>query len=216
MCSTFVRQMDRIAGCSAAELYDAIFERTRLYRQVQSWFAAYDIVATLSGAAVPIDQDFFGPIEIDGEPVENIRAAWYPYTMPFNLTGNPAVSLPAGLDHAGMPLAIQLVARLAKTPLCCALPLGSSVRAPGLSEGRRVHKGGARARCFTSGHSGTVVSASSVDSRLGSTLELQSRHHTTSRIPVTAPMPRVINGARQGLHSLYSTDSGDWPALARG
>ena len=30
--------------------------------------------------------------------------------MPFNLTGNPAVSLPAGFDSAGMPLAIQLVA----------------------------------------------------------------------------------------------------------
>jgi aspartyl-tRNA(Asn)/glutamyl-tRNA(Gln) amidotransferase subunit A len=112
MCPTVVRQMDRIASCSAAELYDAIFERTRLYRQVQSWFAACDIVATptLSRAAVPIDQDFFGPIEIDGEPVDNIRAAWYPYTMPFNLTGNPAVSLPAGFDSAGLPLAIQLVA----------------------------------------------------------------------------------------------------------
>jgi len=59
---------------------------------------------------VPIDQNFFGPIEIDGEPVENIRAAWYPYTMPFNLTGNPAVSLPVGFDSAGMPLAIQLIA----------------------------------------------------------------------------------------------------------
>jgi aspartyl-tRNA(Asn)/glutamyl-tRNA(Gln) amidotransferase subunit A len=112
MCPTFVRQMDRIARCSAAELYDAIFERTRLYRQVQSWFADCDIVAmpTLSRAAVPIDQDFFGPIEIDGAPVENIRAAWYPYTMPFNLTGNPATSLPAGFDSAGLPLAIQLVA----------------------------------------------------------------------------------------------------------
>ncbi|MBV9687814.1 MAG: hypothetical protein JO096_11485 [Alphaproteobacteria bacterium] len=65
---------------------------------------------TLSRSAVPIDQDFFGPIEIGGEPVENIRAAWYPYTMPFNLTGNPAVSLPAGFDSAGLPLAIQLIA----------------------------------------------------------------------------------------------------------
>jgi aspartyl-tRNA(Asn)/glutamyl-tRNA(Gln) amidotransferase subunit A len=112
MCPTFVRQMDRIVSCSAAELYDAIFERTRLYRQIQSWFNACDIVAmpTLSRAAVPLDQDFFGPIEIDGEPVENIRAAWYPYTMPFNLTGNPAVSLPAGFDSAGLPLAIQFVA----------------------------------------------------------------------------------------------------------
>ncbi|MGH7039377.1 MAG: amidase [Stellaceae bacterium] len=112
MCPTFVRQMDRIAGCSAAELYDAIFQRTRLYRQVQSWFEQCDIVATptLSRPAVPIDQDFFGPIEIDNKLVPNIRAAWYPYTMPFNLTGNPAVSLPAGFDSAGLPLAIQLVA----------------------------------------------------------------------------------------------------------
>ena len=112
MCPTFVRQLDRIAGCSAAELYDAIFQRTRLYRQVQSWFDTCDIVAmpTLSRSAVPLDQDFFGPIDIDGELIENIRAAWYPYTMPFNLAGNPAVSLPAGFDSAGMPLAIQLVA----------------------------------------------------------------------------------------------------------
>jgi aspartyl-tRNA(Asn)/glutamyl-tRNA(Gln) amidotransferase subunit A len=113
MCSTFVRQMDRIASYSAAELYDAIFQRTRLYRQVQSWFDTADIVAvpTLSRSAVPIDQDFFGPIEIDNQLVENIRASWYPYTMPFNLTGNPAVSLPCGFDRDGMPLAIQLVAR---------------------------------------------------------------------------------------------------------
>jgi aspartyl-tRNA(Asn)/glutamyl-tRNA(Gln) amidotransferase subunit A len=112
MCPTFVRQMDRIASYSAAELYDAIFQRTRLFRQVQSWFADCDIAAmpTLARTAVPIDQDFFGPIEIDGVQVENIRAAWYPYTMPFNLTGNPAVSLPAGIDSAGMPLAIQFIA----------------------------------------------------------------------------------------------------------
>jgi Asp-tRNA(Asn)/Glu-tRNA(Gln) amidotransferase A subunit family amidase len=31
--------------------------------------------------------------------------------MPFNLTGNPAVSLQCGFDAAGMPLAIQLVSR---------------------------------------------------------------------------------------------------------
>jgi aspartyl-tRNA(Asn)/glutamyl-tRNA(Gln) amidotransferase subunit A len=113
MCPTFVRQMDRVANFTAAELYDAIFARTRLYRQVQAWFDAADIVVmpTLSRSAVPIDQDFFGPIEIDNQLVENIRAAWYPYTMSFNLTGNPAVSLPCRFDTDGMPLGIQLIAR---------------------------------------------------------------------------------------------------------
>ena len=84
-----------------------------LFRQVQSWFDECDIVAmpTLSRTALPIDQDFFGPIEIDGGDVPNLRAAWYPYTMPFNLTGNPAVSLPCGFDGDGLPMAIQLVGR---------------------------------------------------------------------------------------------------------
>ncbi len=34
---------------------------------------------------------------------------WSPYSTPFNLTGQPAISLPAGLNAAGLPMAIQLV-----------------------------------------------------------------------------------------------------------
>jgi amidase len=39
-------------------------------------------------------------------------AAWHcPFTAVWNLTGQPAAAVPAGLDDAGMPLSVQLVGR---------------------------------------------------------------------------------------------------------
>ncbi len=40
-----------------------------------------------------------------------MRQTWYPYTHPFNLTGNPAITLPAGFARDGLPVAIQIVGR---------------------------------------------------------------------------------------------------------
>lgn len=31
------------------------------------------------------------------------------YTLPFNLTGQPAASMPAGLTRSGLPIGIQIV-----------------------------------------------------------------------------------------------------------
>jgi amidase len=49
------------------------------------------------------------------------RGAWWTlladapyvvYTSPFNVTGQPAVSVPAGFGAAGLPLGVQLVGRV--------------------------------------------------------------------------------------------------------
>jgi aspartyl-tRNA(Asn)/glutamyl-tRNA(Gln) amidotransferase subunit A len=39
----------------------------------------------------------------------SIRAGWYPYTFPFNLSGHPAISIPCGFTAAGLPVGLQIV-----------------------------------------------------------------------------------------------------------
>ena len=82
--------------------------------QVQGWFERFDVILTptLTRTAIPIEERLFEPIEIEGQKVDTVRRAWYPYTHPFNLTGHPAISLPARLSFAtACRWPIQLVGR---------------------------------------------------------------------------------------------------------
>lgn len=112
MTSTLRVWMGEGRGFGATEVQQAMEARTRLYRQVQSWFEDIDVLATptLAAPALPVDQDPFSPVMIDGADAGGLRDGWYPYTHPFNLTGHPAVTVPNGFTGAGLPAGgLQLV-----------------------------------------------------------------------------------------------------------
>ena len=110
---SLVRQIAMASEWSGVDYQRAMFQRTDLFRMVQGWFetADYLVTPTLSRTALPIDQDLFEPIRIDGVEAGELRRNWFPYTMPFNITGHPALSLCCGYDWQGLPIGLQIVGR---------------------------------------------------------------------------------------------------------
>jgi aspartyl-tRNA(Asn)/glutamyl-tRNA(Gln) amidotransferase subunit A len=84
-----------------ARAYEA---KSKLARDMALWHGTYDLLLT------PVTPTAAPPVET----LYNSEAfpRWTkgaPYTLPFNLTGAPAASMPAGLTRAGLPVGIQIV-----------------------------------------------------------------------------------------------------------
>jgi len=113
---SFLKQLESAKNYSAIDYQEAMITRSQLYARVQALVKPGHFLAmpTLSRTALPLDTDFLGSFEIDGQRFEEIRANWYPWTMLFNMTGHPAISLPCGFGQDGLPIGLHLVGQYRK------------------------------------------------------------------------------------------------------
>ena len=87
----------------------AWFDRLLWEQHPRALFAQYDLLLTPTIACPPFPVGLDNPPEIAGRPIP--AYAWIPYTYPFNLTGQPAASVPCGFTRTGLPVGLQIVGR---------------------------------------------------------------------------------------------------------
>lgn len=101
--------VDQFRDLSAYQFVQALFERAALWDTVRRFFARYDLLLTPTIAVPPFELGIVGPSEVAGKPVGPL--GWTPFTYPFNLTGQPAASVPCGFTASGLPVGLQIVGR---------------------------------------------------------------------------------------------------------
>ncbi|HEX2283163.1 MAG TPA: amidase family protein, partial [Thermomicrobiales bacterium] len=94
---------------SAADLAHALQQRNSYYTGMRQFMERFDLLLT---PTLPITAFTAGLDEPDGWQRATLAPLdWTPFTFPFNLTGQPAATVPCGFDKNGLPVGLQIVGR---------------------------------------------------------------------------------------------------------
>ena len=93
---------------SADDYYRSVQDTEWLRQDVKRMFASYDLLLLPTSTTTAFEHD--SPfITIDGQKVHGRNSLRI--TVPFDLTGSPAVSVPFGWSSEGLPIGVQIVGR---------------------------------------------------------------------------------------------------------
>ncbi|QNS06073.1 amidase [Streptomyces xanthii] len=101
------------ARYSALDYLAAVDARMALGRRMGVFHSTYDLLVT---PTVPLTA-FEAGVEVPRGSGLRRWTGWTPFTYPFNLTQQPAATVPVGLDSTGLPIGLQLVAARHADPL---------------------------------------------------------------------------------------------------
>ena len=90
---------------SALDVQRLILERGALGSQMRQFMQRYDLLVTPTVAIPAFDARPAGSVPMNDQSM----LGWTPFSYPFNLTQQPAITVPCGLTQAGLPIGLQIV-----------------------------------------------------------------------------------------------------------
>ena len=102
---TFLLSAERGMRISALELRQAFDKRKLLIRDLSLFFKNYDLFILPTNPTTTYSHGTREPIAEDGDQWNTTVC----FTAPFNITGNPAITIPCGKTKNGLPVGLQIV-----------------------------------------------------------------------------------------------------------
>ena len=93
---------------TSEEYYTKVFRRYELREKMRVFFEPFDLLLTPALPCAAFDVGLNTP----PQHADRSIVSWVYYTYPFNLTGQPAASIPAGFTRSGLPVGLQMVAKI--------------------------------------------------------------------------------------------------------
>ena len=78
---------------------------------MNNFFESYDFLITPTMATTAFEVDH-PPKKINGKKVNDELWDFTPFTYYFNLTGNPAATIPVGFDKDNLPIGLQIIGKM--------------------------------------------------------------------------------------------------------
>lgn len=104
-----VRLIEKTQRWNPNRYLNAWFDRLEWNVVAQRLFDKYHLLITPTLPCPPFKVGLDNPTSINGTRLAAYE--WLTFTFPFNLTGNPAASVPCGFTRSGLPVGLQIVGR---------------------------------------------------------------------------------------------------------
>ena len=106
-------EAERGRAVSGPGYLDAVTRLNRFVRETAAWWEGEDAFDLLLSPTMATPAPELGVLVRHPEDRVPLWRETFPYTLQFNVTGQPAISLPLGMSANGLPIGIQLAARYA-------------------------------------------------------------------------------------------------------